>query len=507
MADAPKNNNKRPATGPTTRSAKILKAEAERAEAQRVEAERAVAEAQRVEAERAVAEAQRVEAQRVEAERAVAERAVAEAQREAEGQVEGQNIIDFANTMKSKMIIFPRIFHSQIISQHIKAEAEAEAEAEAYFSCEYDEKKNIGKIQQNTYSREQKQFIVNSILFFRGLHMIYDKKIDPKIDPKILDEIHKTIDIIHSYQGDTDRRDILEARYKERFLVYYQIGRYFSLDPVKELFARELKDTGLGREMQNLAHPDDEDDEPILFDHDRIYNILFETFANLVLMGLVFPFWPIHIGSIQPISVYIGTGAPGSDANCINFKIGQIQPGELIQLWAPITSASNDVKVAIRFVKIEGVIIKINLAGTFMCVSMSENEAETFILAGTYQFIRQYRVIYQDKSYNVFEYTKIENGFTGITEDIIKTKWENYKDEILTKSIEITQNIEKSIPKKITVISRQNTLRRSNTTQAVASHKVPEGGKRRQSKSKRGKYKSKRRRTNKRRRRRSKRRI
>jgi hypothetical protein len=386
--------------------------------------------------------------------------------------VEGQNIIDVTNLMKSKMTMFPQLFqqNSLIISQ-IKAEVETEVETEvnAYYSCKYDSNTRSSVIEPNLYSPDQIQFIVNSILFFRFLCMVVDNKLSVG-DISTIDVITKIIVTIDSYQADSDRRDILEANYTDRLPIYYQIGRYFSLDPaVQQLFTRQLSGTGLGSEMVKLAHPDDEDDEPILFGDNRIYNILFETFAHLVLIGLVFPEWPNPIPVFSsPISVYIGTGSPNTDANCINFKISTIQPGESIHLYAPITSASNDVKVAIKFVKPGGVIIKINLVSgkTFMCVSKSPNEAETFVLAGTYQYIRKFNVNFEDKVYPVYEYNQLNDVFNGITEENVLTNWGTYKSKISTESNKITHQVEQVVISHTEVtqaIQRQNSFQRSGT--------------------------------------------
>ena len=382
--------------------------------------------------------------------------------------VEGQNIIDVTNLMKSKMTMFPQLFqqNSLIISQ---IKAEVETEVNAYYSCKYDSNTRSSVIKQNSYSPDQIQFIVNSILFFRFLCMVVDNKLSVG-DISTIDVITKIIVTIDSYQADSDRRDILEANYTDRLPIYYQIGRYFSLDPaVQQLFTRQLSGTGLGSEMVKLAHPDDEDDEPILFGDNRIYNILFETFAHLVLIGLVFPEWPNPIPVFSsPISVYIGTGSPNTDANCINFKISTIQPGESIHLYAPITSASNDVKVAIKFVKPGGVIIKINLVSgkTFMCVSKSPNEAETFVLAGTYQYIRKFNVNFEDKVYPVYEYNQLNDVFNGITEENVLTNWGTYKSKISTESNKITHQVEQVVISHTEVtqaIQRQNSFQRSGT--------------------------------------------
>lgn len=397
-------------------------------------------------------------------------------------QAEGQNIIHIARFMKSEMTKFQQIFQQNLPSITPEERRDAEAEVNEYYSCEYNDETRQYEIKQNSYSAKEKQFIVESILFFRFLRMIAYKKIVLPIDPSTIDVITKIIVVIDSYQADADRRDILEADYTHRLPIYYQIGRYFSLDPtVQQLFTRQLLGTGLGSEMVKLAHPDDEDDEPILFGDNRIYNILFETFAHLVLIGLVFPEWPNLI--LVPISVYIGTGSPNTDANCINFKILTIRPGDSIQLYAPITSASNDVRVAIKFVKPDGVIIKINLAvaegKSFMCVSSSPNEAETFVLAGTYQFVISYQVYFENKKYTVYEYNQINDDFNGITEDIVETNWENYKSKISTESKNITRQVEASVISKDVVIGalqRQNSFRRSGTLKGVLKGlKIPEG--------------------------------
>jgi hypothetical protein len=412
------------------------------------------------------------------------------------------NIIVVANYMKAQISIFYEIFqqYSSSISQ-----MKGEAEVEAYYSCEYNGMNHTSQIIQIQYPSEQKQFIVNSILFFRFLCMIANESINvPSINADTLDVIKRTIAIIKSYQADTDRRDILEAEYDHRLPLYYQLGRYYSLDPAfPDLFTRDLKDTGLGAEMKNLAHPDDEDDEVIVIGEERLHNILFETLAHLVLITLVFPFWPNPIPPFRsPISVYIGTGRPDTDANCINFKIlqiisGQIRPGDSIQLYAPITSASNDLSVAIiKFVKSGGIIIKINLASgkTFMCVSTSPNEAETFVLAGTYQFIQSYQINFQDKPYTVYEYNQINDGFNGISEDYVQKNWKNYRDKLSIKSYEYAHTIEESVEPGLA--NRMSSLKKSNTLRALRDPNA--GGSNPNRKTKKTHHKSKRR-TNKKR--------
>jgi hypothetical protein len=438
-----------------------------------------------------VEEATRLQQQSALLQQQESDTAAARIQKEEEDKI--VNIIVFANYMKQQMSIFYEIFQQNLQLFRQQEEKKIETEVQSYYSCEYDTMTVTSQIMQNQYPPEQKQFIVNSILFFRFLCMIADEQINvPSINADTLDVIKRTIAIIKSYQADTDRRDILEAEYDHRLPLYYQLGRYFSLDPAfQDLFTRDLKDTGLGAEMKNLAHPDDEDDEVTVIGENRLHNILFETLVHLVLITLVFPFWPNPIPSFIPlISVYIGTGRPDTDANCINFKIpqiisGQIQPGNLIQLYAPITSASNDLRVAIiKFVKPGGIIIKINLASgkTFMCVSTSPNEAETFVLAGTYQFIRSYEINFQDNPYTVYEYNQINDRFNGISEDYVQKNWKKYRDKLSIKSYQYAQSIEESVPKGLG--NKKNSLVRSDTFRGLRFQNPDAGGSRSNKKSK-----------------------
>ena len=293
--------------------------------------------------------------------------------------------------------------------------------------------------------------------------------------------------IINSYQSDPDAEDILNSDRTERMsratFAGYRVSRYFNLDPSKPFFGRDLKETGLGRAAIELMNEEDVDSS-FVDGYNRFFNILFEGLVHLVIMALVFSSWPSFTPPFSSeeeprISVYVGTGkAQSGEANCLNFKLaeienGTIQPGATILVYAPVTSASNDAKVAIqKFAKPNGSIIKINLANgkSYVCVSTGRNEAETFVLAGEYQYIRQYHFrdpfpiiefYYNKGRLTVYEFNQLDRHFIGITSgDITQDYWNRLKTNIQSA-------IKSSIPELNPEIIRQKSLLRSSTKETA----------------------------------------
>ena len=303
------------------------------------------------------------------------------------------------------------------------------AEIGGYFSISKG-KGTFGELKPARYNKDQQNKIKTAIHYFRLI----------PVDNPIKQ-------LINSYQSDPDADDIIQANQDERFksqmYANYRISRYFNLDPSKPFFSRDLEHTGLGNVIIRLMNEEEEDDKFVI-GYNRLFNILFETFVHLVLMALVFPSWPSFTPPFllkkEPrISVYVGTyDAESGDANCLNFKLfeiktGSIAPGSIIRVYAPVTSASNDAKVAIdKFAKTNGSIIKINLANgkSFMCVSTSPNEAETFVLAGEYQYIRKYHFIDLVKgTLTVYEFNQLNTDFTGLTSDELTQEFWNFLKE------------------------------------------------------------------------------
>lgn len=307
-----------------------------------------------------------------------------------------------------------------------------------YFSIEAvtnprDRSKFIGVLKQNSYNQDQKNKIKTAIAYYRSI---------PEDNP--------IKSLINSYQSDPDADDMLRAdKYDRRRLemeANYKLLRYFNLDPARPFLSQQfrLSKIDLGVAVDELMNEEDPDDR---FDpgYIRFNNILTDGLRNLVLMALVFPSWPnftppFSLAEEPRISVYIGTGhSTSGEANCLNFKLqeidnGSIRSGDIIDVYAPVTSASNDANVAIRFAKSSGSIIKINLANgkSFMCVSTSPNEAETFVLAGQYQYIRQYPFEDQLKgAMMVYEFNQLNTDFTGLTSaNVTQIYWDSLKEQI-----------------------------------------------------------------------------
>jgi hypothetical protein len=177
--------------------------------------------------------------------------------------------------------------------------------------------------------------------------------------------------------------------------------------------------------------------------------------GNLFLMAFVFQYWPTftyvdrgcywdEYGTVpeeNAFAVYIGTGRLKSDnANVVNFHLDDIIDGtydtrQPIRLFAPVTSASNDANVAFDFAA--GVIIKIYCINVkpYMCVSKSAREAETFILAGEYQYLKHYKLSHNGKNVTVFEFLQIDSDFNGIRPENLNQELFNKKKEALRDEI------------------------------------------------------------------------
>jgi len=218
------------------------------------------------------------------------------------------------------------------------------------------------------------------------------------------------------------------------------------------LFTKKLKDTQLGEQILDfMSDPDD----MFIVGYNRLYNILFELLGNLFLMAFVFQYWPTFtyvdrgcywdeygtVSEENAFAVYIGTGRLKTDnANVVNFHLDDIIDGtydtsQPIKLFAPVTSASNDANVAFDFAS--GVIIKIYCINVkpYMCVSKSAREAETFILAGEYQYLKHYKLSHNGKNVTVFEFLQIDTNFNGIRPENLNQELFNEKKEALRQEI------------------------------------------------------------------------
>jgi hypothetical protein len=311
----------------------------------------------------------------------------------------------------------------------------------------------------NVYNHETIIKIKTAITFFRGKMTGWVKGTGANVYQQ------KIIYLILSYQSDPDWDDILRSNFQQRvasamsnsyhgyrmFLINLDSNGNISAN----LFTKKLKDTRLGDQIfEFMSDPDD----VFIVGYNRLYNILFELMGNLFLMAFVFQHWPTFTyidqncywddykidGSVSEkdaFAVYIGTGPLQSDnANVVNFHLddinnGIIQSGETIRLFAPVTSASNDAEVALGFAN--EVIIKIYClnAKSYMCVSKTAGEAETFILAGDYMFLKKYPLL-SDATIIVFDFLQIESDFNGIQPDNIdqiqfNEKKKELRDEII----------------------------------------------------------------------------
>jgi hypothetical protein len=319
-------------------------------------------------------------------------------------------------------------------------------------------------LRPNNYTRNTIIKIKTAINFFRGKMLGWEK------GSKANEYQKKIIDLIISYQSDPDWSDVLTASFEQRkewaMSNTYHGYRMFliNLDPTgnisADLFTKKLKDTGLGEQITELmSDPDDE----FIVGYNRLYNILFELMGNLFLMAFVFQYWPNFtdpekgcywdeynkVPEENAFAVYIGTGpltledgTKSDNANVVNFHLneinnGIIQPGGTIRLFAPVTSASNNADVALGFASENGVIIKIYCINVkpYMCVSKSRGEAETFILAGDYMFLKSYPLLDNVQDITVFEFLQIESDFNGIRPDDIDQEIFNQKKEELRDEI------------------------------------------------------------------------
>jgi len=310
----------------------------------------------------------------------------------------------------------------------------------------------------NVYNHETIIKIKTAITFFRGKMTGWVESTGANVYQQ------KIIYLILSYQSDPDWDDILRSNFQQRvasamsnsyhgyrmFLINLDYNGNISAN----LFTKKIKDTHLGGQiLEFMSDPDD----IFIVGYNRLYNILFELMGNLFLMAFVFQHWPTFTykdrgcfwddykidGSVSEkdaFAVYVGTGPLQSDiANVVNFHLddinnGIIQSGETIRLFAPVTSASNDAEVALGFAN--EVIIKIYCINdkSYMCVSTSASEAETFILAGDYIFLKQYPLL-SDPTIIVFEFLQTESDFNGIRPENLNQEQFNQKKEVLRHEI------------------------------------------------------------------------
>lgn len=346
-----------------------------------------------------------------------------------------------------------------IVTPYRGSRNELETEIDRYMSIT--ESRGVYK---NMYSPNTKTKIKTAISFFRYIN---DKWRQP--DANVYQQ--KIIFLISSYQSDPDWDDILRSSFQRRvasamsnnfrgqrmFLINLDSDGNISAD----LFTKKLKDTELGEQIEDfMSDPDD----MFIVGYNRLYNILFELMGNLFLMAFVFQSWPTftyvdsnpdrdpardcywdEYGSVpeeNAFAVYIGTGPLQSDnANVVNFHLddiinGTYQAGEIIHLFAPVTSSSNDAEVALsRFSR--KVIIKIYCINvkSYMCVSKDANEAETFILAGDYQYLKHYLLSYNGQNITVFEFLQMPTDFIGIRPESLNQELLNQKKKALRDEI------------------------------------------------------------------------
>ena len=310
-------------------------------------------------------------------------------------------------------------------------------------------------VYKNLYSVNTKTKINSAIIFFE--FCAHDMR---KQDANVYQK--KIMYLIDSYQSDPDWDDILRSEFSQRvasamtnnfrgqrmFLINLDTDGNISAN----LFTKKLKDTQLGTQIEEfMSDPDD----MFIVGYNRLYNILFELLGNLFLMAFVFQYWPTftyvdrgcywdEYGTVpeeNAFAVYIGTGRLKTDnANVVNFHLDDIIDGtydtsQPIKLFAPVTSASNDANVAFDFAS--GVIIKIYCINVkpYMCVSKSAREAETFILAGEYQYLKHYKLSHNGKNVTVFEFLQIDTDFNGIRPENLNQELFNEKKEALRQEI------------------------------------------------------------------------
>jgi hypothetical protein len=310
-------------------------------------------------------------------------------------------------------------------------------------------------LRPNIYNHNTIIKIKTAITFFRGKMLGWAEGSAANIYQK------RIIYLILSYQSDPDWDDMLRLNFQQRvasamtnsyhgyrmFLINLDSNGNISAD----LFTKKLKDTRLGDQiLEFMSDPDD----MFIVGYNRLYNILFELMVNLFLMAFVFQYWPNFtyidqdcywdeynkVPEENAFAVYIGTGPLNSDnANVVNFHLDEIINGRYdtrqpIRLFAPVTSASNDADVALGFAN--GVIIKIYCINVkpYMCVSKTAGEAETFILAGDYMFLKQYPLL-NNSTTIVFEFLQIESDFNGIRPNNISQIQFNEKKKELEKEI------------------------------------------------------------------------
>jgi hypothetical protein len=363
---------------------------------------------------------------------------------------------------------------------------------------------------------------VRAILFYRFFKILSDDSASTGITPEQiaiweldLNIVKFIFNMIDLYRGDPDRPDIIREGMDYHKYVYY-IARnikpdwWKTIDSNPALFVRKFIDTGLGKTQADLASEEDKDDR-VIMSEDKLYSLLFCNVIYSTLAALVFPYWPIK--ATTPIPVFVGTGPIGSDANCINFKINEIntgtiradtiRPGEngMFDVLAPITSSSNDEALAVRkFLKLGGVILKMNFeAGcTYMCVSENgSDEQETFVLPGRYNYVSKTPQTMVRQTFDEYEFIQIET--IKVNPAVIAGLWAKAKEAVNSYAIASLKPYEDIEGERVDM-ERQNTY---DILKDLVKHKLPineadlGGGSKRRTNNRRTKRrKTKRRRTN-----------
>jgi len=361
-----------------------------------------------------------------------------------------------------------------------------------------------GNLVKDPYSASPncKEFMAKSIWMWRQM----------KKDKKVSAELFTLVCVLDGFRSDPDTEDILQASREERILYsyffYYKTLRVFNLDPAKNFIRRPLNEIDLGKKAIEL----EEDDTAI--GSNRIYNIMFQAFIFLVLLALLIPNW---YNKIPPdlnnaITLYIGTKDKSWDANCLNFKINeidgtlrpQVQPGQTFEVYTPISSASPNLAVATRFKSDDGVIIAIKLGSgcSYVCIDDSPNESEVIVTQGTYKYInRTESVDINGKICVIYNFEQLTSGNFEEVKDNINSNWASWKDQII-------KHIRDDFSSDPSLFNQQQSMRWINTVQShniVAAAAMNNAGGFRRTKSKRKKHKSKRRKSNNKRRRTNKR--